>query len=147
MKVKLILGICILFLIIGCNNLVVEENNTNEIDKEWEQFYVCERSMEVVNNTKFDLIKDYNLTCKKIDFIINNWVSQTNRELKSSGLFSSEYEEVDYGVHKSIQLKRTVTVLEPTISNCPTYKRINTDIYLREHFVDYYIENCIKEYK
>ncbi len=115
------------------------------MDESLGEFRKCESSMRTINSTTFDLMKDYNLTCKKIDFIINNWVSKTTRVRKSTGFFSSEYEEKDYGVHKSIQLKRTVIVSEPSINNCSTTRSINTDIYLKEHFVNYYIEKCMED--
>ena len=151
-KIILMLGIIMVLLISGCStkdNVFIGDNGQEFRSEEEYNWYVnykrCESSMEEVNHTIFDLFDDYDLTCKKIDFILLSWDSKITREVEDYGFFTNTYKNVDYGVHKSIRLEREVIKYEPSLSNCSTTLRVKTNIYLKEHFINYFMENCLED--
>ncbi len=105
----------------------------------------CEANKFITNETHYDLIKDYDYTCKEIEFVIDHWVEEISykREYAGGGLFSSRYETVEkyYGVG-SIQLLKDETKYGYA-EECGK-SASHTSIYLEADWVNYYLEEYSK---
>lgn len=131
--------ILILLLFVLVQDHVQNENRLNEAIANYDR---CQQNVKVETRT-FDLIKDYNYTCKKIKFVIDNWVEETDEEFIDDGLFQGYHYETKYYGVGSIKLRKSIITKTPTAINCTGWSE-ETNIYIEKDWVNYYLNNCFE---
>lgn len=106
----------------------------------------CKSQIELVEYKKLDLIKDHNLTCEQIKFLIDSCQEETWNEVIDYGFFSNTYAEVSYGVCKGKTYKNEKKRFVNKDKDCEYHiEESSVSIYLKQDYIDYYMMNCIKE--
>lgn len=115
MKIEIIIEIFILLLLSACSIINYDDKEEQKFNK----YIACRNSMQEIERQDYDLVEDYNITCKKIEFILSN-----------------------INIENSINLKKYHIIYEPTLENCSLVRSELIQNYQKQDFVNYYMDKC-----
>jgi len=100
-------------------------------------------------NSSFDLIKDYGLSCKQINYINDHLIGQKTSggyiQGSYSGFFSSgKIKGESYIITESLALGKLVQSIKYHLDCNKIKSNEIIDYYEESEFVNYYVENCLK---